>query len=63
MSTQMGPVESWLRFLGLAVVTIVMAILFGWYVVSLDGPLWIIGLIIVIFGAMIVVGYERLIGW
>lgn len=63
MSNQMGPVESWLRFLAIAGMAIVLMVLFGNWVLSLDGPIWIVGLAVVVFGIVIVVGYERLIGW
>lgn len=59
----MGPVESWLRFGGFVVVGVSMIGLFGWWVLEMDGPLWAIGALSLAVGAMIVVSYERMIGW
>ncbi|WP_152418310.1 hypothetical protein [Halorubrum aidingense] len=63
MSTDIGPVESALRFGVVAIIAIAMMVLFSWWVLSLDGPLWPIAAIVIIMGAMIVITYERLFGW
>ena len=63
MSTDIGPVESALRFGVVAIIAIAIMVLFSAWVLSLDGPLWPIAAIVLIAGAMIVVSYERLFGW
>lgn len=63
MSTNIGPVESGLRFGAVAIIAITMMVLFSWWVLSLDGPLWPVVAMVLISGAMIVVSYERLFGW
>jgi len=63
VSTDMGPVESGLRFGVIILITIAIMVSFSWWIVSLGGPTWPIAVIVLLAGVMIVVSYERLFGW
>ena len=64
MTRTMGPVESWLRFLAIGGVTVVLGVMLIWmFVVDLGAEWWWAVIIIALFGSMVVVAYERLIGW
>ena len=63
MSTEMGPIESGLRFGVIIVIAIAITFSFSWWIMSLNGPIWPIAAIVVLAGVMIVVSYERLFGW
>ena len=58
--TEMGPIESTLRFGIISTVMIGIVVLFGWWIMSIGGPIWPVGILVVIFGGMILVAYERL---
>lgn len=65
MSANFGPVETWLRF-GL-VVALAAIMLYGaiWFanLASASPPLWFIVAVVLICLALVIVAYERLIGW
>jgi hypothetical protein len=63
MSTEMGPVESALRFGAVVITAIAIMVSFSAWVLSLDGPLWPIAAIVIIAVVMIVLSYERVFGW
>lgn len=56
----MGTIESTLRFGIISIVMVGITVLFGWWITSIGGPIWPIGILVVVFGGMILVAYERL---
>jgi len=60
MSTEAGPIESVLRFGIISIVMVGVVILFGWWIMSIGGPIWPVAVLAIVFGIMIVVAYERL---
>ena len=64
MTQMRGPVESWLRFLTGTTLVLVVAVLFIWVaVLELEAGWWWGAGAIAFCGVLIVVTYERLIGW
>lgn len=63
MSTEMGPVESALRFGVVVVFAIVLIGAFSQWILAIDGPLWPIAVILLIGVVMILLSYERTFGW
>ena len=57
---EMGPIESTLRFGIISIVMIGITVLFGWWIMSIGGPIWPVAVLAIVFGIMIVVAYERL---
>lgn len=60
---QMGPVESWVRFLLIVMVGVVIFGSIIWFIIYIDGPWWGIVANILILLIYIVIAYERVIGW
>lgn len=58
--SEMGTIESTLRFGIISIVMVGITVLFGWWITSIGGPIWPIGILVVVFGGMILVAYERL---
>lgn len=60
---QMGPVESWVRFLLIVMVGVVIFGSIIWFIIYIDGPWWGIVANILILMIYIVIAFERVIGW